>query len=79
MLVSGVKNCSVHNEMVGVVWCVADQVWWATLCQKVQSYFLAPFPPDLIVLTKGSPTVKKRFIDIWNVILFWNKCFQKRI
>ncbi len=29
------------------VWCVADRVWWATLCQKFQGHFLAPVRPCL--------------------------------
>ncbi len=28
-----------------MVWCVADQVWWAALYQKVQGHFLAPVRP----------------------------------
>ncbi len=38
----------------GVVRCVAGQVWWAALCQKVQGHFLAPVRPWWRVVRSGS-------------------------
>ncbi len=42
-------NYNVKNMplIYGVVQCVADRVWWAALCQKVQGHFLAPVRPCL--------------------------------
>ncbi len=62
MLVSGVKNCSVHNELVGLCG-VEDQVWRTALCQKVQGHFLAPVRPWLQIML----VIKTQVPQLYNI------------
>ncbi len=43
---NNVKKYATH------LWCGADRVWGAALCQKVQGHFLAPVRPCLLLSTK---------------------------
>ncbi len=68
-----VKKYATHlwcGVWCGVVWCVADLVWWAALCQKVQGHFLAPVRPCIYIYTvyiHCPPKVWKRgFGQYWH-------------
>ncbi len=39
------KNITYNVKYVTHLWCGADRVWWAALCQKVQGHFLALVRP----------------------------------
>ncbi len=56
----------------GVVWCVADQVWWVVLCQKVQGHFSAPvcpwFEPQLCNCVQTKSYQKNMNSHLWIIL-----------
>ncbi len=56
--------------MVGL-WCLADRVWWAALCQKVQGHFLAAVRPWLALLICYLENKKRQIKDNYNILLFF--------